>query len=111
SLERAGGDLKDAAENFGDWVMKLGGGSTIDRARQIMGGSSASSGTIQRTPAGAAPYMNDIKMASLRYNIPEEVLIGMMRTESSFNPNAKNSIGASGLMGIMPDMRKVLNVP
>lgn len=76
-----------------------------------LGGKGAVNGTIDRGNAGAAPYMSAIKMASLRYGIPEEVITGLLRTESGFNPNAVNSkTGAAGIAQIMPEMGKVLGV-
>lgn len=118
TLEVTGGNFKDAAEMFGDGVLNflnaISGKSTIDQARALINKGKSdigASGLIDRSNSGAAPYMNSIKMASLRYNIPEEVIIGMMRTESTFNPKARSDKGASGLMQLMPETRKVLGVP
>lgn len=105
-IEALGGSFKESISEFGTWVDKL-----IGKSPSVSTPSTTRSGTIDRSNAGAATYSNAIKTASLRYNIPEEVLIGMMRTESGFNPNARNPSGASGLMQLTPDMRKVLGVP
>lgn len=36
------------------------------------------------------------------YNIPEEIVFAIIKTESDFDPNAKSSAGAIGLMQMIP---------
>ncbi len=58
-----------------------------------------SDGMLQK----AAPYMDIINEASATYGIPANVIMGVIKAESDFNPNCVSSAGASGIMQIMPE--------
>lgn len=64
--------------------------------------------------AGAVPSENDLNktiiFASNRYGIPVPLIIAVMRVESDFNIYAVSPEGAVGLMQIMPDTAKLLNL-
>lgn len=49
----------------------------------------------------AAIIANAIIAASLKHNVPEELILSIIETESSFNNKAESSVGAIGLMQIM----------
>lgn len=51
-----------------------------------------------------------ISHASQKHNVPEGLIKAIMHTESSFNIHAKSSVGAEGLMQLMPATAKHLNV-
>lgn len=50
----------------------------------------------------AAIYLPKAKEASKTYNIPLSVVLGVIQTESGFNPMARSHIPAYGLMQIVP---------
>jgi len=58
----------------------------------------------------AAPYVDIVKAAAAKYDIPTEILFGMVEQESGWNPNAVSKAGAKGLAQLMPATAKELGV-
>lgn len=48
-------------------------------------------------------YAEIVECYSETYGVPEELIYAVIRTESSFRPDATSEVGAMGLMQIMPD--------
>ena len=48
-------------------------------------------------------YSEYVSKYSEEYNIPEYVIYAVIKVESDFDPTAKSSVGAMGLMQMMPD--------
>ena len=49
------------------------------------------------------PYHEIVARMSERYELPPEIVYGVMYTESGFNPQAVSPVGAAGLMQITED--------
>lgn len=56
--------------------------------------------------AGAAPYATQFTAAEQKYGLPAGLLANIAHQESNFNPNAKSSAGAVGLMQLEPKFFK-----
>lgn len=68
---------------------------------------------LTTNPKSSAPtkYESEISKAVSTYNnVPSSLVKAVIQAESSFNPNAKSSAGAAGLMQLMPATAKSLGV-
>ena len=51
-----------------------------------------------------------VKHAAVKYSLPENLIKGVIRAESNFNPRALSRAGAQGLMQLMPATARELGV-
>lgn len=56
------------------------------------------------------PYEHFIRQAAARYNLPPELISGIILQESAGNPRARSHCGAMGLMQLMPETAARLGV-
>jgi soluble lytic murein transglycosylase-like protein len=79
-----------------------------------MGPSSATAtpvtGATDVTTAGGMPYASEISAAATRNGVDPNVLSGLIRAESNFDPNATSPAGAQGLTQLMPGTAAGLGV-
>lgn len=61
---------------------------------------------------GGAPgvYQDMARAAARRHNVPEDLFLRLVRTESNFRPSAKSHKGAIGLAQLMPYTANTLGV-
>jgi len=55
-------------------------------------------------------YQEMARVAARRHNIPEDLFLRLVRTESGFRPTARSSKGAIGLAQLMPQTAQLLRV-
>jgi soluble lytic murein transglycosylase-like protein len=63
-----------------------------------------------RLPQGNSEIEEAIKQASLKHNVPENMIRSVIKAESNFNPRAVSPVGARGLMQLMPGTARELGV-
>jgi len=61
-------------------------------------------------PARFSRYDRDIRDGQAFYGIPEAFLRAVIKTESDYDPNVVSSVGAQGLMQLMPDTARGMGV-
>jgi len=65
---------------------------------------------ITKSSGLSGKYDRYIKKAANKNDIPFHLLKALIKTESNFNPSAVSSKGAMGLMQIMPETAKLLEI-
>jgi soluble lytic murein transglycosylase-like protein len=55
-------------------------------------------------------YQEMARAAARRHNVPEDLFLRLVRTESGFRPTARSSKGAIGLAQLMPQTARLLRV-
>jgi soluble lytic murein transglycosylase-like protein len=84
------------------------GGPKAAKARRIEGEfrpappPSAPARVTDSSKAALTAFDDYIAEAALRYKLPVNLVRAVMHAESAFDPNAISSVGASGLMQLMP---------
>ena len=71
---------------------------------------STAQNNIKNSKAVLGPYGNQIMDYSMQYGVDPRLVWSIMKQESGFNPNARSSAGAIGLMQLMPSTAKSLGI-
>lgn len=87
------------------------GGTQVKNTIPFMGGaSSLPPMQLTKFSKQSGNFDDIIKEAANYYNVPEKLIKAVIRQESNFNPNATSSVGAGGLMQLMPSTARGLGV-
>jgi soluble lytic murein transglycosylase-like protein len=62
------------------------------------------------SPTRFSRYDDDIRDQQSHYGIPEALLRAIIKTESDYDPAVVSSVGAQGLMQLMPDTARLMGV-
>lgn len=62
------------------------------------------------SPLRFKKYDHHIRQAAALYHMPEALIRAVIHVESSYDPNATSSVGAKGLMQLMPNTAKGMGV-
>lgn len=87
-----------------------------DLANQIRSGKIKETGIVSagsysaNTGKYTGKYSKEINAASSKYGVDPFLIASIIQQESNFNPNARSSAGARGLMQLMPGTAKGLGV-
>ena len=94
-----------------DGVINFTNAPTHAGYRRVMRENSTtySPATVAANPANG--YDEVIQDASSRHSLDADLIRAVIKAESDFNSNARSNKGAMGLMQLMPDTARLLNVP
>ncbi len=66
--------------------------------------------SLSKSAGSGIPYLSIVLEESKKQSFDPEMVLAVIKKESTFNPKAKSSVGAMGLMQLMPDTAKWLGL-
>lgn len=91
--------------------MKLNKENVNSLKEQIRTGNIARTGIVKTSSSSySGKYASEINAAASKYGVDPNLIVAVIQAESNFNPNARSSAGAQGLMQLMPATARGLGV-
>jgi soluble lytic murein transglycosylase-like protein len=98
------------SSEYRDLIRKPVPGALSGQLRQPSRISAGQDGAIPRYTGSTGVYQEMARAAARRHNVPEDLFLRLVTTESGFRPTAKSSKGAIGLAQLMPGTAQLLRV-
>ncbi|MBI3561072.1 MAG: lytic transglycosylase domain-containing protein [Gammaproteobacteria bacterium] len=95
--------LPDGSRVVTDRLQPTVGYKLVKSARNMQGVGQSMAGKAELDPKLTTPYEGLIEEVAARHEVETALVKAVIHTESYFNPRAKSTKGATGLMQLMPE--------
>ena len=109
-FQNPGAAAQTSSANFAAQLQSATGAAATGSAAPTVSASAVgATAGVSELPAGT-PYAAEITAAAKKHGVDPALLVGLVKQESNFNPNAGSPAGAQGLTQLMPATAASLGV-